>query len=188
MSFVRRKKIGDLSAYGLPEPEEGAVSRLLRLGVAPAIVDREVVDAIRDGRIEIVAGVESLDESGVQLADGSRIEPDALIAATGFRPGLEPLVGHLGVLDERGAPVATSGEAAPGLRFVGYILRPGQIGLMGREAKLAADDIAERRRSRLAAVELHEEVDERARVSDHREVAAGKLDRIDAELPARRAA
>ena len=102
MRFVRRKRIGDLTEFGLPEPEEGVVSRLKRLGVAPAIIDREVLDAIRGGRIEIVGAVEALDEGGVHLADGSRIEPDAVITATGYRTGLEPMVGHLGVLDEHG--------------------------------------------------------------------------------------
>jgi len=142
MSFVRSKKIGDLTEFGLPEPEEGVVSRLKRLGVAPAIVDREVLAAIRDGRIEIVRAVEALDEGGARLADGSRIEPDAVIAATGYRTGLEPMVGHLGVLDEHGAPVTTVAEAAPGLRFVAYVHRPGLIGLMGEEAREAARGIA----------------------------------------------
>ena len=34
------------------------------------------------------------------LVDGSRLEPHAVVLATGYRTGLEPLVGHLGVLDE----------------------------------------------------------------------------------------
>ena len=103
--------------------------------MAPAIVDMEVIQAIRDRRIEIVAGVESLDETGLTLADGDRIEPDAVVAATGYRPGLEPLVGHLGLLNERGAPFAPQGqEAAPGLRFVGYKPLPAHIGHMGRDA------------------------------------------------------
>jgi hypothetical protein len=90
-----------------------------------------------------VAGVDSLDVTGVQLADGSRIEPDAIIAATGCRPALDRMVGHLDVLDDRGTPRALRGEeAAPGLRFVGYVPRPGQIGYMGREAKRAAKAIA----------------------------------------------
>jgi len=142
MRLVRRRKIGDLSEFGLPQPEEGAVSRLKRLGVAPAIVDREVIDTIRDGRIQIVAAVESLDEESVRLADDTRIKPDDIIAATGYGTRLEPMVGHLGVLDDHGAPIVTRGEAAPGLRFVGYIPRPGQLGLMGAEARAAARGIA----------------------------------------------
>jgi cation diffusion facilitator CzcD-associated flavoprotein CzcO len=140
---VQLKEVGDLSAYGLPVPEEGVVSRLKRLGVAPTIVDKELVEAIKARRIEIVAGVDALDETGVELSDGTRIEPDAIIAATGYRTGLEPMVGHLGVLNERGVPRALGGAAAAqGLRFVGYIPRPAQLGTLGGEAKRAAREIA----------------------------------------------
>jgi hypothetical protein len=143
MKKVRMKEIGDLSEYGLPIPEEGLFSRLRRLSVAPAIVDMEVIDAIRERRIEIVAGVEALDDTGISLADGSRIEPDVVVAATGYRTGLEPLVGHLGVLNERGVPHAPQGqEAAPGLRFVGYQPLPAHLGQMRHDAKRAARQIA----------------------------------------------
>jgi putative flavoprotein involved in K+ transport len=143
VNFVRRKEIGDLTDYGLPTPEEGVFTRLRRLGVAPAVIDKPLVQAIRDRRIEIVAGVESLDETGVVLGDGTRIEPDAVIAATGYRCGLEPLVGHLGVLDERGVPCARDGEAAaPGLHFVGYMPLPAQMRHAGLEAKRVAKAIA----------------------------------------------
>jgi cation diffusion facilitator CzcD-associated flavoprotein CzcO len=140
---VQLSKFGDLSEYGLPLPDEGTFSRLKRLGVAPSIVDKEVVEAIKDGRIEIVAGIRSLDEAGVELDDDTRVEPDAVIAATGYRSGLEPLVGHLGVLNERGLPAVTDGRpVAPGLRFVGYVPRPAQLGLLGGEARRAAGGIA----------------------------------------------
>ncbi|MEA2418347.1 MAG: hypothetical protein QOE60_553 [Thermoleophilaceae bacterium] len=143
MPRIRRMEIGDLTEYGLPAPEEGVFARLMRLGVAPAIVDKEVIEAIKERRIEIVAGVDSLDESGVGLADGTRIEPEAVIAATGYRCGLEPVVGHLGVLDEDGVPQPPSGdEAAPGLRFIGYLPRPAHIGLIAKEATHAAEGIA----------------------------------------------
>jgi putative flavoprotein involved in K+ transport len=143
MRRVRRMEVGDLTEYGLPEPAEGIFSRLERLGVAPAIVDKEVIEAIKRRRIEVVGGVESLDESGVSLADGTRIEPDAVIAATGYRCGLEPVVGHLGVLNEQGVPRAPTGEeVAPGLRFVGYAPAPAHLGLMGREAERVAEAVA----------------------------------------------
>lgn len=142
MRRVRKLEIGDLTEYGLPIPDEGLFSRLERLGVAPAIVDKEVIDSIKARRIEIVSGVSSLDETGVWLADGSRVEPHAVIAATGYRTGLEAVVGHLGLLDERGVPRVAAAEAAPGLRFIGYRPRPAHIGYMGDEARLAARDIA----------------------------------------------
>jgi cation diffusion facilitator CzcD-associated flavoprotein CzcO len=148
VNFLRSKEVGDLTEFGLPVPEEGTFSRLRRLGVAPAIVDKVVIEAIRERRIEIVASVESLDETGADLADGARIEPDAVIAATGYRTGLEPMVGHLGVLGEHGAPVATVSEAAPGLRFIGYVPMPGFIGRIAKEARTVAREIGAARRGR----------------------------------------
>jgi cation diffusion facilitator CzcD-associated flavoprotein CzcO len=142
MRAAQRLAVGDLTPYGLPIPEEGMASRLARLGVAPAIIDKATIKAIKDRRFEVVAGVERLDATGVGLADGSRIEPDAVIAATGYRSALEPMVGHLGLLDERGNPRVRSGEAVPGLHFIGYIPRPGQIGRMGAEAAAMAESIA----------------------------------------------
>ncbi len=143
VNVLRSKEVGDLTEFGLPVPEEGTFSRLRRLGVAPAIVDKFVIEAIRERRIEIVASIESLDEAGADLVDGDRIEPDAVIAATGYRPGLEPLVGHLGVLDETGTPRVFAAEAAaPGLRFVGYLHLPAQLRHGGREAGRAAKAIA----------------------------------------------
>jgi cation diffusion facilitator CzcD-associated flavoprotein CzcO len=150
MRIVRRVAVGDLAPLGLPVPEDGVFARLHREGKAPAIVDKEVIDAIKDRRIEIVAGVQELEENGVRLAGGAHIEPDAIIAATGYRRALEEMVGHLDVLDERGVPRVLRGEeAAPGLRFIGFVARPGQIGFMGVEAKRAAKLIAsELQRSR----------------------------------------
>jgi cation diffusion facilitator CzcD-associated flavoprotein CzcO len=144
---LRRLVLGDLSDVGLPQPQEGPFARLRRLGVAPAVVDKEVIRAINERRIEVVGGVEALDATGVKLSDGARIEPDVIIAATGYRCGLESLVGHLAVLDERGVPRAVGGrEAAPGLRFIGFVPVPAQIRYLGVEAKRAARAIARQTR------------------------------------------
>jgi hypothetical protein len=139
---VRRKTIGDLSRWGLVQPEEGVASRHHRERKAPAIVDQEVIDAIKSERIKVVAAVASLDETGVELSDGNRLEPGAIVAATGYASGLEPVLGHLGVLDPHGFPRVHGGPpAAPGLRFIGYLPAPGQIGDMGREGRRAAKGI-----------------------------------------------
>ncbi len=60
------------------------------------------------------------------LSDDSRLRPDVVLCATGYRRGLEPLVGHLGVLDERGLPrnrPAVEVGGAPNLLFAGYTPR-----------------------------------------------------------------
>jgi cation diffusion facilitator CzcD-associated flavoprotein CzcO len=153
----QRSDVGDLTPYGLPVPDEGAFARLRRLGVSPSIVDREVIESIREGRIEVVRAVESLTATRVELADGTALEADDVICATGYRTGLEPLVGHLGVLGERGVPSLQGGRpAAPGLRFVGFVPRPGGIAYMGRQARAAARAIA--REMRDAAVPAEEQI------------------------------
>lgn len=146
MRLAQRLVLGDLSPYGLPAADEGPFTRLARTGAGPAVVDREVIDAVKRGLVEIVSGVEALDETAVTLAAGERVEPDAIIAATGYRPALESIVGHLGVLDQHGMPrVAGGREVAPGLRFVGFRPVPAQIRLLGIEARTAAREIARSR-------------------------------------------
>jgi hypothetical protein len=150
--LIRRLTIGDLSAHGLVPPKEGIMSRAHREGKAPAILDKPVIDAIKHGRIEIIAAVDSFDATGVVLADRTRVEPHVVIAATGYTTGLEPLVGHLNVLDERGVPLVHGGPAAaPGLRFIGYQPRPAQIRYIGAEAKLAAKQIKKELRNAATA-------------------------------------
>jgi cation diffusion facilitator CzcD-associated flavoprotein CzcO len=137
--FGSRMDFGDLSEYGLPQPETGVFADVRTRGKVPAIVDGEVIEAIKEGRIEVVPAVSALDSAAVELADGTRIEPEAVICATGYRQGLEPLVGHLGVLGERGMPrVIAPRAAAPGLRFAGYVVRPGGLGYMGKQARRSA--------------------------------------------------
>ncbi|MFS4097304.1 flavin-containing monooxygenase [Streptomyces sp. AF1A] len=137
---LARASTPDLSAHGLPRPGTGLYSRV-REGAIP-VQDVGLIDAVRTGRVEIVAAVEGFEDGKVVLADGSRIAPDTVIAATGYVRALEGLVGHLGVLDERGRPVAHGGRApreAPGLYFTGYT---NPISGMLRELALDARKIA----------------------------------------------
>ncbi|MGZ4334151.1 MAG: flavin-containing monooxygenase [Gaiellaceae bacterium] len=135
----RKLSIPDLAAQGLPRPEHGVRTTFLATGTTP-ILDVGIVDAVRRGRVEVVAAVEGFDGPDVLLADGSRVSPDAVIAATGFRAGLEPLVGHLDVLGPRGLPSKTDGEPAlPGLWFVGFVPT---LGGQLREGSIAARKVA----------------------------------------------
>ncbi|MFJ6634493.1 flavin-containing monooxygenase [Streptomyces sp. NPDC091376] len=138
--LMGRISVPDLSAHGLPRPDTGLYSRV-RQGAIP-VQDVGLIDAIRSGRVEVVAAVESFEESKVALAGGSPITPDAVIAATGYTRALEPLVGHLGVLDDRGRPLVHGARApkqAPGLYFTGFT---NPISGMFREMALDARKIA----------------------------------------------
>lgn len=140
---ARRTTIGDLTSLGLPIPAEGPFARSARLGVAPAIVDVEVIDAIKAGHIEVVSAPASFDGDAVRLQDETRLSPDVVICATGYRTGLGELVGHLDVLDERGMPKSLRGEAViDGLRFLGFEPRPSQFGYACKRARRVAREIA----------------------------------------------
>jgi putative flavoprotein involved in K+ transport len=82
----QRLTFGDLAGYGLPRPPMGVVSTNRKRRQGPAI-DDGFVDAVKKGRVEIVAAVEAFEGADVVLADASRIQPDAVIAATGSPEG-----------------------------------------------------------------------------------------------------
>ena len=137
---MRRLAFPDLDRYGLTAPAR-PYSEFLRRRVIP-IVDVGLADAVRAGRVRVVAAVTGIDGATVVLADGTSHPVDDVIAATGFRTGLEPLVGHLGVLDEHGRPLVHAADqhpAAPGLHFVGYqVTLGGTFRFVGIEAKQLA--------------------------------------------------
>ncbi|MGA8046847.1 MAG: NAD(P)/FAD-dependent oxidoreductase [Dermatophilaceae bacterium] len=142
---IQKLTVGDLSELGLGEPPAGAFTQLLERGAGTAIVDAEVIEALRAGAVRVVPAVGRLTRTGALLADGSHVDVDDVIAATGYTTGLRELVGHLdGVVDHRDMPfVDDGGEARPGLRFVGYVFRPGITGYAGRIARRAAREIAD---------------------------------------------
>jgi putative flavoprotein involved in K+ transport len=123
---LRRLSVPDLAPYGLPAPAR-PYSDFRRKHVIP-ILDVGLVEAVRSGQVEVVPALERFDGPSAVLAGGRRVEVDAVIASTGYRTGLEPIVGHLGILDERGEPLVHGAEehpAAPGLHFVGFVVELG---------------------------------------------------------------
>lgn len=138
--YVERVGVPDLSEFGLPRPTAGLYSRVLD-GAIP-VQDVGLIDAVRARRVEPVAAVEEFDGDKVRLTDGSDVGPEVVIAATGYRRGLESLVGHLGVLDARGRPLvrgARTPPGAPGLYFTGFT---NPISGMFREMAIDARRIA----------------------------------------------
>ncbi|GAC1324652.1 MAG: NAD(P)/FAD-dependent oxidoreductase [Mycobacteriales bacterium] len=115
------------------------------------VLDAGLRAAVRAGRVEVVAAVERLDGTDVRLLDGTVVRPDVVIAATGWRPGLEPLVGHLGLLDDRGYPA----YSRDGLHWVGFgTPLTGYIHAAGYEAESVVASITGRGRLRSAVTGL----------------------------------
>ncbi len=122
VGVFQRITIGDLTRYGVPRPPRGMYTQVLRDGVIP-ILDMGIIAALKRGQVEVVRGVAAFDGAEVVLDGGGRVRPAVVIAATGYRRGLEPLCGHLGLLRPDGNP-AVHGPAthpdAPRLHFIGY--------------------------------------------------------------------
>jgi putative flavoprotein involved in K+ transport len=154
-AVLRRVSVPDLSAYGLPAPTADGFTQFLRTRTVP-ILDHGFVREVRGGRIQVVPAVGSLAEGEVSLMDGTILHPDAVVCATGYRPGLEPIVGHLGVLDEHGTPLVNGARtlaAAPGLYFAGITVQlSGLLREIGLEARAIGEAVAGARAgSRLAS-------------------------------------
>ena len=120
-AVVQRLTIGDLGRYGMPAPASGLYTRVNRDSIP--ILDVGLVRLLKERRIRVVPALEGFDGAGVRLAGGKMIRPDAVIAATGFRRGLEELVGEHGLVAARGRPVAHGDRAdpnAPNVYFIGF--------------------------------------------------------------------
>jgi len=150
-SAIQRLIYGDMSAYGLPPATDGFQTRSRRDLVGPA-VDDGFVEALKAGRTRIVAPVVRPEGREIVLEDGTRVEPDVVICATGYRRGLETIAGHLGVLRADGLPThfnaAPENPRAPRLYFTGFFAAPaGQLRIMPIHARRIARAAARDRRA-----------------------------------------
>jgi hypothetical protein len=145
---LNRILFGDLSVYDFGQPPLGLKATVEQRGRIPTLAD-ELVDAVRAGRIAVVAAVAAVECDRVILADGTAIAPEVMIAATGFSTDLDGLVGHLGVLDGHGDPRGGfAAHVGDGMFAIGYGIPPnGPL----RAIRLAATPLARQVAAYLAA-------------------------------------
>ncbi len=120
--LLQKLAIGDLSKYGIAKAPRGIVTQMERDDVTPTI-DVGLIKALKAGSVTVVASIDRIADATVHLSDGSTLAPDAIVVATGYRRGLEPLVGGLGVVGDKGRPRINADEQLPehpGLYFIGY--------------------------------------------------------------------
>ncbi len=119
--IVTRPTESALTRAGMPAPVAGMFSAAA--GGRVPIIDVGLIEAILSSRVRPVAHVVRASGASVELADGTHLEPHAIVLATGYRRGLAPMVGHLGVLDADGVPRvrgAVTSPSGPGLYFIGF--------------------------------------------------------------------
>ena len=115
--------VGDLSRYGLGKPNHPA-SYDTRQGRIP-VIDLGTLDQIKAGTITVVPGIERVNRKTVAFTDSRELPFDAIILATGYRPGLAPVLGDdlsARMLNERGYPKRLwfDEPALRGLYFLGF--------------------------------------------------------------------
>lgn len=133
---LRRFALGDLTMYGLGEAAWGPFTAR-----RPAVIDAGFVQELKRDRIAIRPTIARFDSTSVLYSDGSSEEIDVVVAATGFRTGLEKFLKVPQVINEEGRPRFRSGgpTSEPGLFFIGFdeTVR-GQLFEINRESKRLA--------------------------------------------------
>lgn len=161
LNFLQRRMIGNLSTHGLPYPTMPLSKQYAINNVVP-ILYRPFVDDVRSGRIKIVGPVQKITRRTVhalraietaQNSDNALVtlEPDVIIAGTGFRTGISELVQIPGIADKDDRS-AISGDQefkeAPRLYFIGQV---NPLSGLLREIRLEAGKIAKKIKKQLGA-------------------------------------
>ncbi len=136
---MARVETPDLRPYGIDRPAEGLKTRLRTRRYVP-LQDVGIVRDVVAGRVRPVAAVQGFTPTSVLLADGTSVQPDAVIAATGYGTGLREVFDDPALFDETGVPHVHGGlPARPGLYFTGYDVT---LGGMLRQAAIESRRVA----------------------------------------------
>lgn len=144
-AFMSWLCFGNLEKWGIRTPGTGVCSRLELEGTAPGF-DDGFVAALKDGRVQVFPDIRRFGSHSVEFVDGQSLTCDVVIFATGYRSGLAPLLGHLGIVDSEGRLAASASygdDQWPGLWVFG--MRPrlvGNIHARVQEARQLAATIA----------------------------------------------
>ncbi|MDT5031409.1 MAG: hypothetical protein QOC94_1580 [Actinoplanes sp.] len=136
---MARMQMPDLRPYGIDRPAEGLKTRLRTQRYVP-LQDVGIVRDVMSGRVRPVAAVQGFTATSVLLADGTSVQPDAVIAAIGYETGLPDLFDDVSLFDETGVPRVHGGAPArPGLFFMGYdVTLGGMLRQVAIESRLVA--------------------------------------------------
>ena len=140
---ISRRAFGDLAAHGLPAPRYGPATQIEVHRQTP-VIDVGTVALVRSGAIRILPDLTSFTERGVTFSDGVEREFDAVILATGYRPGIAGLLeGAEQVCDAAGNPPSVGACELKGLYFIGFGYPPtGFLRQIALDARTVAKQIA----------------------------------------------
>lgn len=137
-AILRYISIGDLTEYGLGPAAWGPFTSR-----KPAVIDAGFLKQLKRHRVVVRRPIAKFNETSVSYDDGTSETIDVVIAATGFRTGLEKFLKVPGVIDNKGQPRFPSGTptSASGLYFIGFdeTIR-GHLFEINRESKRLATE------------------------------------------------
>ena len=84
--FILDLALGDLSTHGLRRPQQGILQQVADAARIP-VLDVGTVGKISEGAIKVVPGLSELTADGAVFVGGGSGTFDAIIFATGYRPG-----------------------------------------------------------------------------------------------------
>jgi cation diffusion facilitator CzcD-associated flavoprotein CzcO len=138
-----RITVGDVRKVGLGKLPYGPNTQIARDHRVP-LLDIGTLDQIRRGRITLHGDLDRFTGDGVVFADGSQVELDAVVLATGYRAAIgDVLVGWEAVCDSSGTPTTSGAPTAlEGLYFCGMYVSPaGMLREIGIEATRISEHI-----------------------------------------------
>ncbi len=131
---------GDLGRLGLRRAVLGPFRQIAELKRIP-LIDIGTIDRLRSGELDVRPGILEFDRGRVIFEDGRREAYDVVVLATGYRPDLRPLLGHVaGALKPDGSPIRNGVRGSmAGLYYCGFFVSPtGMLREIGLEARRIA--------------------------------------------------
>ncbi|MEO1163692.1 MAG: NAD(P)/FAD-dependent oxidoreductase [Chloroflexota bacterium] len=141
VNSLAKVEIGDLSRYGIQKPAWNVFG-----DKRIPMIDVGYVDQLKAGNISVKPDIACFTPEGVEFTDGEQVAYDVVIAATGYRTGLEKIMDISGVIDEDGTVTEPNGAPTShaGLWFVGLVNSPAGVLMAARiQARNIAKAIAE---------------------------------------------
>jgi cation diffusion facilitator CzcD-associated flavoprotein CzcO len=141
--FILDLALGDLAKFGINRPKQGILEQAAKSHKIP-VLDIGTAKKISEGAIKVVPGILTMTDDGVVFTNGEKRLFDAVIFATGYRPGYRNFLAS----DDL-APDVEGNDGNAGIYFVGFrVPITGQLRQISKEAVRVANDIARRGGSR----------------------------------------
>ncbi|KAI7730765.1 hypothetical protein M8C21_008052 [Ambrosia artemisiifolia] len=137
--ILARFSLGSLDKYGIKRPLLGPLELKNTKGKTP-VLDIGTLQKIKSGNIQIVPGIKKFSRGHVELVNGTNLDIDLVILATGYCSNVPLWLKESDLFSREGMPTTSFTEGKCGLYAVGFTRR----GLSGAslDAIRVSQDIA----------------------------------------------